>query len=136
MPMCRRAEPVERDGSWVSSRLRNRLQESVTVNTGRVIPAGTRSTGSVFWTPTALPRSETPRIIDAGHAVVPQLLPRLQSPPRKTLDCTQIPEARARSNTPRTGVFASFHRSHICIAEAFGPAWMQPQDVSRAINRG
>jgi hypothetical protein len=48
MTIRRRAEPVERDGSWVPSRLRNGLQESVTVNTGRVIPAGTRSTGSVF----------------------------------------------------------------------------------------
>ena len=73
MPMCRRAEPVERDGSWVSSWLRNRLQESVTVNTGRVIPAGTRSTGSVFWTPPAVLRSETSQITDAGHAVAPQL---------------------------------------------------------------
>lgn len=45
------AEPVEQNGSWVPSRLRNRLQESVTVCTGRVIPAGICSTGSVFASP-------------------------------------------------------------------------------------
>ena len=106
------------------------------MNTSRVIPAGTRSTGSVFWTTAAVPRSETSRITDAGHAVAPQLHLIFSRHLKSRSNCTQIPEAPARPNTPRTGVFASVHMSHMCIAEASGPAWMQPQDVSCAINQG
>jgi hypothetical protein len=65
------AEPVEQNGSWVPSRLRNRLQESMTVCTGRVIPAGICSTGSVYCVPLGL--DDCPAVGDVSRSRRPSI---------------------------------------------------------------
>lgn len=129
---------MERDGSWVSSRLRNGLQESVTVNTGRVDTGGNAFDRLCF-------SARQQQTLDVRRLGSPTFCKPLHS--RSTsLAVTTRPDSRTALGSWRRRLdqthlerafFAWWTRAahvHPRALVTAGPAWTHPQEVSRAVH--